>query len=811
MDIKDVQSPFLKIIIESVARIMLKVIFNNITKDERNIIKVKNNQPYYFKDANEYFKQLQEASIDLKDKQNKYLKIDIILVKDDNIPIYKLADYELRGDYEAIDKLIIYYLDTQYVDPEEYDQGMSNYEDDKQDLIKQINNSLDAESKSTESNVTTTNHKPNLFKRFFKSKSTKVDEQDTVEVAQENTDYGSETIENTKQNVEQSEVNKPEDEESSEVPAPQSENHNEVEKDESQTDEQYNHDNHSTDKSEENSNEEDKTSTEDLNEAPEVEEQQLDIKNEAFNRETDTENEQTPHFVLPKFEYVVPQFKKSDLDDYVSKDVQEYLNIKEYERVNMSNDSIRDLNVSMEKSYLEFVKKNDEAIKQFDETYAPNEHSLDQFKENLIVKQQKELEEYDDSLKQMNSQRYENKEVSVQQDIDNYKKQKENELNQYKLELESSKNNDLEKKHVELREKMTTALRNKREEAEQLHHQNRVKYKNDLNVALLNNVNQMYDEYKNTEYIDIKSFNEEVLSNLDKIRAQAKSHQIEVEKERTEQNRLHLEKVKEEKENQLLKNKENEQHAIDKQNENLLLEKEKEEREERQRRIALEEQMQRDKHEATMKELELKYVQHQNVGTVDDVQNTSISQTVKTVIGGLITLVLILIALIIYNYMNDNTSYEALLEDEAYATIASEYEEELPDLSETMYKNNDNQGLLELTNHTNHPIVHFRNALANADQEAIIQRYESLTNTNELSDDELGVVAQIYITHRDYESATDVNKQLNSSDINKQIAEMTYYEQYKTELENTIENSDNDEAVEKAKKELEQVNIVLGE
>ncbi|WP_206680232.1 hypothetical protein, partial [Salmonella enterica] len=73
---------------------------------------------------------------------------------------------------------------------------------------------------------------------------------------------------------------------------------------------------------------------------------------------------------------------------------------------------------------------------------------------------------------------------------------------------------------------------------------------------------------------------------------------------------------------------------------------------------------------ATMKELELKYVQHQNVGTVDDVQNTSISQTVKTVIGGLITLVLILIALMIYNYMNDNMSYEALLEDEAYATIA---------------------------------------------------------------------------------------------------------------------------------------------
>ena len=113
------------------------------------------------------FKGLQEASIDLKDKKDKYLKIDIILVKEDNVPVYKLADYELRGDYEAVDKLIIYYLNTQYVDHEEYDQGMSNYEDDKNELIKQIEESLDVKSKTSESNVTTTNHKPNLFKRIL--------------------------------------------------------------------------------------------------------------------------------------------------------------------------------------------------------------------------------------------------------------------------------------------------------------------------------------------------------------------------------------------------------------------------------------------------------------------------------------------------------------------------------------------------------------------------------------------------------------------------------------------------------------------
>lgn len=798
---------------------MLKVIFNNISKDERNIIKVKNNQPYYFKDANNYFRQLQEASIDLKDKKDKYIKIDITLVNADNVPVYKLADYELRGDYEAIDKLIIYYLNTQYVDPEEYDQGMSNYEDDKNELIKQIKDSLDVKSKTSESNVTTTNHKPNLFKRIFKSKSNKTDIDQEVEQPFEETstiDDEADTYENEEHQDINQEINQTDTEDTVEKTDDIIlKSDDDVEKDTKQTDETYNNDTERSNEIDENelANKsvgepvEEETLVE-VDNAPEVEETGRDTHD---NHETKSLETHNTHFKLPTFDYVVPQFKKSDLDDYVSKDVQEYLNIKEYERVNISNESIRDLNTSMKKSYLEFVKKNDEAIKQFDDTYAPNEHSLDQFKENIAIAQQNELEEYDANLKQINDQRYENKEISIKQDIDNYKKQKENELNQYKLELESSKNNDLEQKHVELREKMTTALKNKREEIDKLHNQNRVKYKNDLNVALLNNINTMYDEYKNKEYIDIKSFNEEVSNSLDKIREQAKLHQIEVEKERTEQNRLHLEKLKEQNENQLLKNKEHEQQAIEKQNENLLLEKEKEERAERQRRIELEEQTQKDKHEATMKELELKYQQNRNLYMTDPVDKSSTESDTKPLIWSIGTLIFILIALLIYNYLSDNTSYEALLEEESYATIASEYEAELPNLSEDMYKNNDDTGLSELTNHTNHPLVHFRNALANSDQETIIQIYESLNNTNELTDEELKEIAQIYISNRDYESATNINKQLNSSDINKQIAEMTYYEQYKTELEDTIENSDNDKEVERAKKELEQVNIVLGE
>ena len=208
------------------------------------------------------------------------------------------------------------------------------------------------------------------------------------------------------------------------MPAFKSDNDKEVEENEAQTDEQYNHDINQTDVTEDKENQKDKEINEVSNEAPEVEETEKPENTSEERKEVNQNNEVSAHIVLPEFDYVVPQFKKSDLDDYVSKDVQEYLNIKEYERVNLSNESIRDLNVSMKQSYLELVKKNDEAIKQFDETYAPNENSLDQFKENIAIAQQNELEEYHDSLKQMNDQRYENKELAIQQDIDNYKKQK---------------------------------------------------------------------------------------------------------------------------------------------------------------------------------------------------------------------------------------------------------------------------------------------------------------------------------------------------------------------------------------------------
>lgn len=53
-----------------------------------------------------------------------------------------------------------------------------------------------------------------------------------------------------------------------------------------------------------------------------------------------------------------------------------------------------------------------------------------------------------------------------------------------------------------------------------------------------------------------------------------------------------------------------------------------------------------------------------------------------------------------------------------------------------------------------------------------------------------------------------INSVLQDTEINRRLAESTYYEQYKENLESTIANS-KEENVENAKKELEQVNIIL--
>ena len=74
---------------------------------------------------------------------------------------------------------------------------------------------------------------------------------------------------------------------------------------------------------------------------------------------------------------------------------------------------------------------------------------------------------------------------------------------------------------------------------------------------------------------------------------------------------------------------------------------------------------------------------------------------------------------------------------------------------------------------------------------------------------ELREIAELYINDRDYEKASQINSVLQDTEINRRLAESTYYEQYKEDLESTIANSKEEENVENAKKELEQVNIIL--
>lgn len=114
-----------------------------------------------------------------------------------------------------------------------------------------------------------------------------------------------------------------------------------------------------------------------------------------------------------------------------------------------------------------------------------------------------------------------------------------------------------------------------------------------------------------------------------------------------------------------------------------------------------------------------------------------------------------------------------------------------------------------LAQNATNPTVDLRYHLSQRNYKEALEVLENVENINTLTDKELREIAELYINDRDYEKASQINSVLQDTEINRRLAESTYYEQYKENLESTIANSKEEENVENAKKELEQVNIIL--
>src|SRR5699024_3030344 len=166
-------------------------------------------------------------------------------------------------------------------------------------------------------------------------------------------------------------------------------------------------------------------------------------------------------------------------------------------------------------------------------------------------------------------------------------------------------------------------------------------------------------------------------------------------------------------------------------------------------------------------------------------------------------------AYLIFNTAQGET-YESLLNNQDYSSIAEHYPDKVDDLSEELYQKEDSQGLEQLNNESNNELANFRYQLMNNSKEDIITSYENRTNKEKNQDNESLNVEHAYLDNNQIAETRKMNQTLNDRENNKQLAEIKYYNQLKTELEDVVEKSKDKEEVKKAEKELEQVNIILG-
>ena len=781
---------------------MLKVVFRQVTKDITKIIKMKNNQAYHLTQANEYFTQLIDAAETYKEEKGTFIKIGIDLVDENNIQNFSASDVTIDGNFSTINELVKYLLTTDDKSRDNFDNGMSDYDEEAKAIIERLENKAEIKKTTSNTKVKTTNKSFNPFKKLIKSTNRKLENvQDSIEFSSEKVEdslINENTIKYEKSMTDNEYVEKenedvPEEQEDDAVAGTETSEETAVEDEDNLP-------------FVVNQNEEE---TEEVaKEVPPVVEES-GHENNGFHDKNELFEER--QITIPTFELVKPQFKKKELVDVASKDVQEWLNIKEYERVNLTNQAITDINESITNFYLEKKIDNENALKKYEEEYNNFDQELENYRNELMIDDQSKLESYfkekESYIMNLNS----NKEVEINNEIEAFKQSKNSELEKYRLDNEQVLNEDVEQKRSMLKEDYEKNMINKQAELENDFRKNKYNYQNELDNILNNSVKSLYEKHKGESYRNIVEFNKQVSVQLDQVREIAKQHEANLEKEKTKQKEIELEKNHlQDKEAERIQIN-NELKLVSEKKEKIIEENKKNENEERERRLLLDEQKQKDYHEAKMREIELKYTQSQKDELPAGNENKTFNKKKLVILLGL-GFLLILITVLVLSTVNGaekELSYSDYVEEDNYKAITNEYPDQVDNLSKQLYTNNDSEGLKVLAQNATNPTVDLRYHLSQRNYKEALEVLENVENINTLTDKELREIAELYINDRDYEKASQINSVLQDTEINRRLAESTYYEQYKENLESTIANSKEEENVENAKKELEQVNIIL--
>lgn len=180
------------------------------------------------------------------------------------------------------------------------------------------------------------------------------------------------------------------------------------------------------------------------------------------------------------------------------------------------------------------------------------------------------------------------------------------------------------------------------------------------------------------------------------------------------------------------------------------------------------------------------------------------------IVSGAVLVLFILIMFAFQLFFTDEPTYAELIDNEDYVEAYEQHPNRYNDLLQTVYEAGDVETIEYLAEQKpDDATTQLYQAVSAGESDSIIQAYQNVENPQQLDDAVLMTVADQYLDQQNIESAEAVNTHINDSTYSEKIEETKNYLNIKQELENVIEDSDDDEAVENAEKTLAQINTIL--
>ena len=367
---------------------MLKVVFNKLPKvkdlykyiKEKENITVSKNQQYTFVDADKILKLMNESVLeDKKAKKSKFKETPIVqvtVVNSDGIASIEPYSIFIDGNYRSLKKIIFKELDTTHIDPASFDNGQSDIEKEIKLLKEEIEKGYQVESAVESENAKIVKGSGlGLFNKFKSKKgnqSSKVDGDKEVQTEQSIEENNTQDVlSTTDKKLPEEEANTFETYNTSEI---SNEEKTPTEDEKVEQQEIPSNDENIEEKSQ---------SLDETTEDETIAEKPDEPKKEEVEDQHEVENK-LPKVEIPKIFKKEVTFKLPEQNDYISKEVTEYLNVKEYERVKKENEIIEQQNHELNELYLKLTKEQQNKIIDFSNEHLPTEDEINEINQKHI-------------------------------------------------------------------------------------------------------------------------------------------------------------------------------------------------------------------------------------------------------------------------------------------------------------------------------------------------------------------------------------------------------------------------------------------